>query len=340
MKSGFCLAALFLVCVFTPLLYAQYTTRWHIDVETVSQLVIFGDDYSDIDNTYIMTGGAFPNPAGFDGYIGPVSNGPVWWQQLNRDWFPNPLNNNSLINNAYIGAGINSAARPQASHVPGTAIPVPGVLQQISAYFSSAPSIPDNTLFVIWAGTNEFLAYNGTPSSAVFLDTITTELMNAQLAILTNPLVFGRPVQVLTAAVLPYGSNPYINAVFGNVTATNLNNLIGAFNGILRAKILGYKNANQTAALFTQAQWVDLTAEFARMAGKPAQYGFHLTGGPLQGPSGAYCYNPTTNTQCDNVDGYYWWNPYWISSQAHHWIASRIFNEAFEQGEQYFYDYF
>src|SRR3989338_1104625 len=94
-------------------------TRWQIDAASINRLVIFGDDYSDMYNVYNASLQTFPNPIDFDGFAGPVCNGPLWWKHM-LDSYINDYNDldyftPQVMNFAYIFAGLNATARAWAS---------------------------------------------------------------------------------------------------------------------------------------------------------------------------------------------------------------------------------
>jgi len=219
---------------------------------------------------------------------------------------------------------------------------VPGFVQQVQAYWASeALSTPDGTLFISFIGTNEFLTGNPNLATQAFLSELITDYITA---IATNQgacLQVGKQCSFLVVGLLQIGGSPYLYSLLGNTT-DDLNSLINVFNANLRAQILAIKTnpLNPYYALFLNVQWVDPTAEYARMAGKPGQYGFLVNGGPLQGHDDAFCASLASTTHCKNVNDYYWWNELYLSSNAHYWFGNKIFNEAFIQGEQKFYGYF
>lgn len=336
---------------------AQIQTRFNLDAAGISKLVIFGDQLSDMDRAYALTGGLFPNPAEYNGFVGPVCNGPLWWVQMNNNFLQSNLdvnNRDQVANFAYISAGLNSDARPQASSLPtNPPVVVPGFLQQINMYFSSNTTTPSGTLFIHNIGTNEFI--NNPPATVAnpaFIAQLIGEYITGIATIASQCAARGVVCNQLVVGLLPIGSSPLLNRLVGNQTA-QLNSLINVWNANLRAQILNTKYAPECVAttpcpnpptaltpLFQTVQWADPTAEFARMAGKPGQYGFLVDGGPLQGPAGAYCAELGSTERCRRVNNFYWWNPAYTSRQMHFWFGNKVFNEAFQQGEEAFFGYF
>ena len=324
-------------------------TRFSVDASAINRIVIFGDVYSDMGRVYASSNGTFPNPVDFDGFEGPACNGPLYWADMldayiskyndRLDASKDPL---SVLNFAFIGAGINATANPYASSIRGDAAPgtvVPGVVQQVQLYLSSGIPAAENTLHVILIGTSDVVdAITRTQSTPDFA-TLASQAVSAGAQLLKSPAV-GAGSQVLYVSVLPYGYAPVIvqtAAVLGVPTLpATINNALGAYNGVLRTVLLGYKYSGDPD--YANLEWVDVTAEFARMAGKPAQYGLGLDGSPTNAQG--YCaeYNPVapSSAHCKDVDEFFWWNPNWVSAQAHRWLSKRVFLEAFKQGEEEF----
>lgn len=106
-----------------------------------SNIVVFGDSLSDNGNLYTQTWGIIPDTKQY--YQGRFSNGPVWVEYL-----ANQLHiEGYLYDYAHGGASTDSI-------VP------PGLILQVNDFLAYHPSIPLNTLFIIWAGANDFLIDN------------------------------------------------------------------------------------------------------------------------------------------------------------------------------------
>lgn len=109
------------------------------------KMVIFGDSNSDNGNVYRMTNFQLPT---FPYYQGRFSNGLIWVDRLSFS---------PIENYAYGGATTdNNIVQGYSSG----SIPVPGVRQQIAIYSKTLPTSsikPNRTLYIIWAGGNNFL---------------------------------------------------------------------------------------------------------------------------------------------------------------------------------------
>ncbi|MFS0519155.1 SGNH/GDSL hydrolase family protein [Nostoc sp. UIC 10607] len=110
------------------------------------EIYVFGDSLSDTGNVFNATGGIIPSsPTYFNGRF---SNGPIWVEYLASNL---GLNLNLNTNFAYGGATTGSKNIGIAS--------LPGLQQQINSFTSTNPSANPNALYVIWAGTNDYLDY-------------------------------------------------------------------------------------------------------------------------------------------------------------------------------------
>lgn len=109
---------------------------------TFSKLVVFGDSLSDNGNIYALSYGTVP--ASEHAYDGRYSDGPVWVEYLAQ----------------YLSAGLVDLAQCGAKTGTNTDIPV-GLKAQVADFTGLIASYPalgsDDTLYVVWAGPNDFL---------------------------------------------------------------------------------------------------------------------------------------------------------------------------------------
>lgn len=123
----------------------------------LEQIVVFGDSNSDNGNAFHLTKGRWPSPPVF--YQGRFSDGPMWTDQLNL----------VQINNYAYGSGTTDDRLVQG--ITETNQTVPGVRQQIRLFQNQNQNRfnADRTLFLIWAGANDYF-FNTTvkPQQVVF----------------------------------------------------------------------------------------------------------------------------------------------------------------------------
>ncbi|MEH1864208.1 MAG: SGNH/GDSL hydrolase family protein [Nostoc sp.] len=117
-----------------------------VSAQNNDDIYVFGDSLSDTGDVFNATGGIIPpSPTYFNGRF---SNGPIWVEYLASDLgLKLNLNNNFAYGGAttgYKNIGLSS---------------LPGLQQQINSFTSANTSANPNALYVIWAGTNDYLDY-------------------------------------------------------------------------------------------------------------------------------------------------------------------------------------
>ncbi|WGV26222.1 SGNH/GDSL hydrolase family protein [Halotia branconii] len=116
-----------------------------VSAQNYDEIYVFGDSFSDTGNVFNFTSGAIPPSPYFNGRF---SNGPVWVEYLASKL---KLTFNPNTNFAFSGAttGFDNI---------GLSI-LPGLQQQISSFTTAIHSANPNALYVVWAGTNDYLDY-------------------------------------------------------------------------------------------------------------------------------------------------------------------------------------
>ena len=111
--------------------------------QNFDQVYVFGDSLSDVGNVFNATGGFYPPSSSYFG--GRLSNGPLWVEYLT------PKLEANSTNFAYAGSstGIGNAVLP--------ALPLPGLLTQVSSFTQANPQADPNALYTVWAGANDYL---------------------------------------------------------------------------------------------------------------------------------------------------------------------------------------
>ena len=123
-----------------------------------SEIIVFGDSYSDTGNFYRSTNGAFPDKPYFQGR---ASNGILWIEYLatSLDLKLSPKNQY-----AYLGAesGVGNFNNQSLSNR------FPGFHQQIDSFLTDHQEQPVDSaaLFVIWVGSYDFYSWLATGSKA------------------------------------------------------------------------------------------------------------------------------------------------------------------------------
>lgn len=127
-------------------------------------IYIFGDSFSDSGNVFNATNGIIPPSQTY--FNGRFSNGPIWVDYLASDL---GLTLNLKNNFAFGGAttGTENIGLPS----------LPGLQQQINSFVSAQTADP-NALYIIWAGTNDYLSYffGGVPNPTNTVGNLSAEL--------------------------------------------------------------------------------------------------------------------------------------------------------------------
>lgn len=118
--------------------------------ESIRSLIVFGDSLSDTGIVFRATGGMYPPRSTY--FNGRYSNGRVWVEYLG-DRLAIPA---SQIENFACGGATSSS---------GFTNMIPGLLAQIETYLQSHSRLNSSSLFVLWAGGNDYL--QGATNAAV-----------------------------------------------------------------------------------------------------------------------------------------------------------------------------
>ena len=207
-----------------------------------SNVVVFGDSLSDNGNVFALSGGAYP--ASSHAYEGRWSNGPVWIEYLAR----------------YFSAGLMDLAQGGATTGDETSIPV-GLQKQVADFLALTSLYPtiisDETLFVVWAGPNDFLSGGTDYLGAV--DNIVMALDMLAAAGVKHLLVANMPNLGATPRL-----NPYPELSEGAKLLTQ------AFNGTLKGAVESFKQTYASISVY----YFDVYALFTAVIADPESYGF------------------------------------------------------------------
>ncbi len=128
-------------------------------------IYVFGDSFSDTGNVFNATNGIIPpNPTYYNGRF---SNGPNWVDYLA---FNLGLTLNLKNNFAFGGATTGTENIGLAT--------LPGLWQQINNFVAANKTPDPNALYIIWAGTNDYLSYffDGEPNPSNTVANLSTAL--------------------------------------------------------------------------------------------------------------------------------------------------------------------
>jgi phospholipase/lecithinase/hemolysin len=263
------------------------------DAATFNQIYAFGDSLTDNGNLFAASGDTFPP---YPYYEGRISNGPVWVEYLAKDW------GIKLNDFAYAGAttGTQNVVNQQYPQIQLP--PLPGLSQEVQSFVGNNPFADSQALYIIWAGTNDYLGGGITnPSVPV------TNLLNSVTSLASvgakNFLIVNLP---------NLGSIP---ATQGTANSENLNLLTGLYNSAL----------SQTFNLFSQQkpnldiQIFDVNSFFNEVTNNKQEFG-------LTNVTDA-CLNITAQTICSNPNQYLFWDSIHPTTYADSLIAKEVEKE-------------
>ncbi len=257
-------------------------------VNPYKNLVIFGDSLSDTGNAYKASGNTFPPSPNYQGRL---SNGLIW-----VDYFAPDLQftNQSIQNYAFLGANTG------VSNTFGQ-ITVPGLLTQIQQFQTlNTNSIGKDGLYVIWAGTNDFLNLATDPTQAV-----TNAVTNISSAIAT--------LAELGAKEIVVGNLTDLGSLPGSIASNNVANA--------RAISIGFNAAltqaltNLEPALNVDLSLVDIFGLSTAVQANPANYKFTNITQPL-----------ITATNPVNPDQYAFWDDVHPTTRLHQLVTDTFEN--------------
>ncbi|GAB4370096.1 MAG: SGNH/GDSL hydrolase family protein [Elainellaceae cyanobacterium] len=110
--------------------------------EPINQLVVFGDSLSDTGTVFRATNGLYPSDPPY--FQGRYSNGRVWVEYLADRLGLSTSQINSYACGGAISGGYASGL-------------IPGLLSQVQAFTQTHSSVNATSLYILWAGANDYL---------------------------------------------------------------------------------------------------------------------------------------------------------------------------------------
>ena len=250
-----------------------------------SNVVVFGDSLSDNGNVFALSGGAYP--ASSHAYNGRWSNGPVWIEYLAK----------------YFSAGLTDFAQGGATTGDETTVPV-GLQEQVADFLALASHYPtmisDETLFVVWAGPNDFLSGGTDYQGAV-----------ENIGIALDMLAAAGVKHLLVANMPNLGATPSLNPYPVPSEAAKL--LTQAFNATLKGTVDTFKQTYTSIAVY----YFDVYTLFEGVIADPQSYGFtNVTD----------AYVNDDDTVNDNGEIYLFWDGVHPMTLAHKLLAKKAAN--------------
>lgn len=265
--------------------------------EPIKQLYVFGDSLSDVGTVFQSTGGLYPpNPPYFQGRY---SNGEVWVEYLANRLQLSPAQTN---NTAWGGATTGSNGNHQSGNLSSSSL-VPSLLTQVQSYVQTHQQAYSSTLFVLWAGANDYL--QGENQVAIPVANLTQAI---------TALVNVGAKRILVANLPDLGQLP---ATRTSPSSASLTALTQAHNQGLRRSLkqLGQRYSD------LQIATLDANTLYRKAITNPPEFGFaNVTSGCLSG-----------SRACDNPNQFLFWDSIHPTTAAHRILADQAFS-ALESG--------
>lgn len=238
------------------------------------QIFVFGDSLSDVGNAYKSTPGNFPpSPPYFQGRY---SNGPVWVEYLALKL---KLTANTNTNFAFAGATTNGATgTPQ------------GLLSQVKSFTATHATADPNALYIIWAGTNDYL--RGATNSS-------TPVNNLLMAVKSLSSVGAKNIVLVNLPDL--GKLPSTRIEQRSASLTDLTN---KHNSRLAASLVGLRHQISSDVSIT---YLDVNSLFKQVIKTPEKFGFTDVTNPCL----------TKDSVCAHPNKYLFWDGIHPTTAAH-----------------------
>ncbi|MDM8558480.1 SGNH/GDSL hydrolase family protein [Candidatus Parabeggiatoa sp. HSG14] len=249
-----------------------------------SEIYVFGDSLSDTGRFFEATGQ--PTEPFYDGHF---SDGPMWVEYLAYEL---DLGYNPETNFSWGGATTGT------TNTLGDKLP--GLQQQVNTYIEGTSAADSTALYVVWAGSNDFLAGVTNPTK-----TINTSVTNIVTAV-TNLRDHGAK-HILVPNLPDLGTTPRAKA---SGISTTMTQLTVAFNKALAKSLLPLEVIQ-----------VDMPATFEIVSDPDtiAKSSFSLTNVT------EVCLNQEAGTICEDASTYFYWDDIHPSTVGHELIALFFF---------------
>lgn len=282
-------------------------------LEDLTNIYVFGDSLSDTGNLLTLTSGEIPPSPYFEGRI---SNGPVAVEYLVERLNGAGLSQNLTLSPSFLdgnnfalagaGTGRNNANDDDLNLDPPG---LPGLLDQIDTYRQTGITDP-NSLFFIWAGPNDFLDNLGGQNTDDPALLVEQGIDNLRIGI--EALVATGAKQLVIPNMLNLGRLPASVDFRREARAIAI-----AFNGRLGLSLGNVELSAANADL--EIVEVDLFSVGESIAENPTRFGLTNITTPLL-PLVA------SGQALPNTPGFFFWDPFHPTTQAHELFGDVIFN--------------
>ncbi|MBW4565305.1 MAG: SGNH/GDSL hydrolase family protein [Mojavia pulchra JT2-VF2] len=235
--------------IITGFLLLSFLFPWKVLAKDYGKIYVFGDSFSDTGNVFNASNGIIPpSPTYFNGRF---SNGSVWVDYLASDL---GLTFNPKNNFAFGGAttGFENLGVPS----------LPGLQQQINSFVVGNQTADPNALYIIWAGTNDYLSY--------FFDSIpnpTKTIENLSAAVTSLAADGAKDIMVVNLPDL--GKMPVAN--FDSQSSNFFNTLSSTHNSSLNTTL---KFLSQQLSPDINIIELNVNSLFDKIIADPEEFGF------------------------------------------------------------------
>ncbi|MCW5315271.1 GDSL family lipase [Nostoc sp. KVJ3] len=212
-------------------------------------IYVFGDSLSDTGNVFNATNGIVPPSPTY--YNGRFSNGPIWVDYLASDLgLTLNLNNNFAFGGATTGTENIGLAT------------LPGLQQQINNFVTTNQTADPNALYIIWAGTNDYLSYffGGDPNPTNTVANLSTALTS---------LVADGAKDIMVVNLPDLGKSPFAN--FNNQRSNLFSTFSSQHNSSLNTTL---QLLSQQFSSDTNIIELNVSSLFDQIIADPEKFGF------------------------------------------------------------------
>jgi phospholipase/lecithinase/hemolysin len=289
-----------------------------VSATTLNKFVVFGDSLSDNGNLYEYMKHQLPISPPY--YEGRFTNGPVWIEKLAEHYYGDLLNEH-LFDYAFAGSGVSESEEEEDDDFEAGALF--NLKREVDSYLlSHHEKAEQETLFVIWMGSNNYIALPDDPEKTVLAvnDGIQKEI---------ERLVARGGKHFMLLTVPDLGRTP--GAVeFDSVSF--LTDLTNQHNAMIKSRF------DQLQTKYPDVEWIffDVNQIFLSALNHPEEYGFYNTTdtcyeSAMVQPSSktvlrmAASIHPKMNANPHACDGYLFFDIIHPTARAHAYIADEAY---------------
>jgi phospholipase/lecithinase/hemolysin len=265
-------------------------------------IYVFGDSLSDIGNVFSATNGIIPPSPTY--YSGHFSNGLNWVDYLASDLgLTLNLNNNFAFGGATTGTENIGLAT------------LPGLQQQINNFVAANETADPNALYIIWAGTNDYLSYffDGEPNPS---NTV------ANLSTAFTSLVADGARDIMVVNLPDLGKSPFAN--FTSQRSNFFNTFSSEHNSSLNTEL---QVLSQQLSPDVNIIELNVNSLFDRIIAAPEEFGFtNVTNSCISKDLSVVPIDvPTQQVSC-NPEEFLFWDEVHPTTTAHKLIGELAFS--------------